>query len=337
MTTTLQRIAIINVGLANAGSLTGCGDGRDATLAASSNTPVGMPSPTSQQPSTRDAHTSSSSLPGEAGRCRLGRTAVPRTRALGVLSAVIAASSAFLLVGCGSSPSPSTPSGRAAATPSARSSVSGNGIAALSVEELLAKTRAACAAAGSVHFVGKSAVSDIDLVITDKGTSGSAVTSGETVRLIVAGTTAYLKADKAFWATHAPSASGATVGELSADRWVSVPTSDAAFADFSQFKSFRWFVDSVLTPAGTMTKESVRKINGIPSVGLADSGRPSRSGILYISTLGKPYIVMIGPGGTAVNTDVFTFGQWGTAIADSAPPAEDVVDLTTLSSASPPA
>lgn len=61
MPTTLQRIAIISMGLIVAGSLTGCGGGSAATPAGTSTTAVAVPSPTSQEtPNPRPGVTTSS-------------------------------------------------------------------------------------------------------------------------------------------------------------------------------------------------------------------------------------------------------------------------------------
>ncbi|MEO8829621.1 hypothetical protein [Lapillicoccus sp.] len=49
MTTNLQRIAFVSMGLVAAGSLTGCGGGSGATPAGTSTIAVGVPSPASQQ------------------------------------------------------------------------------------------------------------------------------------------------------------------------------------------------------------------------------------------------------------------------------------------------
>jgi hypothetical protein len=225
------------------------------------------------------------------------------------------------LSGCGGSSS----GGGSGAT--SAPSASSNGIASMSVPEILDKTATAAKAQKSVHISGKGTNSGqafaIDMTLRNGGGGkGSITIDSDTLNVINTGSTVYIKADKAYWTKYANATAAAVIG----DRWVKAPASDASYADLASLADFMKSIESYLKPTGTPTKGAEKTVAGQPALGLVDSD----GGTLWIATTGDPLPVLIessssGGGGLA-------FADWNKTV-DITPPADaDTLDLGSLSS-----
>jgi hypothetical protein len=232
------------------------------------------------------------------------------------LVAALAAVGVLGLSGCGSSSS--------TAASSAAPSASANGIAALTADQALTKTKETALAQKSVHVAGKvtnaGQMMALDLHL-QKGAPGygSITVGGSTVQIVTTATDVYMKADKAFWTNVGSAAAAAAVG----GRWVKAPASNASFKALSDFTNFDVAVADILKPTGTLTKGTEGTVSGQPALPLKDS----TGGQLWIATTGDPLPIQI-DGQKA--GEVVAFSDWNIPLTVPVPAAADVVDFTKL-------
>jgi hypothetical protein len=222
---------------------------------------------------------------------------------------------AALLAGCATNNNTTAP---AATTPPA-----GNGIAALSADEILAKAKTALAAAKSYHVKGQ-ATSDgslfkADIAFAGKDFGGTVQIQNIPLEIISVTDGLYLKAADSFWASVLPPAQQALAAGFK-DKYVKVNPSVPAFAGLKD--SFDG--GDMLTPEGTVSKGDTKTINGVPAIGLVDSKTKS---VLYIATEGEPFPLRQ-EGGEGGPTDVIDFTDFNGTASVKAPAAANVVDLT---------
>jgi hypothetical protein len=233
------------------------------------------------------------------------------------LVSAVAVSAALLLAGCGGS------SGGASASTSP--TASGNGVAGLTADQILARTTAAARAQTSVHVSGKgSSGADaigIDMTMSKgKGGYGTITLGGSPLQVVSDGTTVYFKGDKAFWTAQASAAAATVIG----DRWLTAPVTNQSFASLAQFADFDSSITGFLSPDGAITKGAQKDIAGAPAVELK-----SGSGSLWVATSGDPLPVQISTGKPG---EELTFADWGTTIDVTAkiPAEKDTIDLSQL-------
>ena len=215
---------------------------------------------------------------------------------------------AVTLGGCGSSSGTEAPAD--------------NGVAALSVTEILAKSSAAVKVATSVHVVGDAGTTSLDLVLTrTQGSSGTITSDGQPATVLVTGDNVFLKADKAFWTK----AGGAVAATLIGDRWVKAPKgADSSFAALANFADYTKFLEGALKPTGDITKGVTKTVNGVPCIGLSST----KGGTLYVATNGEPLPIRIEPpAGTKGGVD---FKDWNTATPLPEPTGDAVIDYETI-------
>lgn len=211
-----------------------------------------------------------------------------------------------------------------------------NGVAELSAGEILQRAEDAARAASSVRVVGDIADegTEVSLDMTYQGSEGAKGTltaEGLTFELLRIADDYYLKADAQTWSglTNEPAA-----GELLADRYVLFPPDDEKLADMASFLDWEDFIDSILEPDGTITKGETREdVNGTPAVGLTSEGSEG-DGILWVATEGEPYPLRIEPSEGSSGEGAIDFLDWGKEFEITAPPADDVVDLSELGGSS---
>ncbi len=231
------------------------------------------------------------------------------------LVTAVAAVGVLALAGCGSSSS----TGASSVVPSPTT----NGVAALTADQILAKSVAAAQAQKSVHIAGtmtaKGQTTGIDLHV-QKGAPGyGSITLGaNTIQVVATATDVYLKANKGFWA----STGGAAAAEVVGERWVKAPISNPAFSGLSDFTDFDKAIAGILKPDGVITKGTEGTANGQAGISLK-----SPTGMLWVATTGDPLPIQI-DSGTAGEAVVFS--DWNVAITVPVPPAADTIDYTKL-------
>ncbi len=241
--------------------------------------------------------------------------------------AALAVTSVLLLGGvaaCSSSTSTSTESPTSVA-PSAEATP--NGVQKESADKILESAKAAAKEATSVKLavVTDSDGTEVrtDLSISDAGSQGTlGQPDGASVEVVSTPDTIYVKGD-AFAQSLGGEAAAQTQG-----KWVSIPTDNPAAQSFTGLNSIDSFVDNVLTTPKSLTKGDEKDLNGTPAIALK-----SDQGTLWVATTGEPYPLQIdAPEGTKGQ---LTLTEWNVPVSISVPPADQVVDITSIASAAP--
>jgi len=204
------------------------------------------------------------------------------------------------------------------------SAPAGNGLEALTADQIHAKAKAALTAAKSFHVNGSGEESGQKLIADVKASGqdlfGSVTIGQAKVELLAVGGQRFMRPNEAFWVT-----SGAkeakTIAAVVGTRWVKLSAKDKDMAELFDIAN----VDGALDPDGKLTKGTGKDIGGTPTVGLVDDGDPG--GTLYIAATGEPYPLKLeGKDGSTT-----TFGEFGATFAEiKAPAAADVLDLDSL-------
>lgn len=218
----------------------------------------------------------------------------------------------LVLAGCGGSTAPG--GGAASSAPAT------NGLEKLTAEQILAKAKAAAESATSVVVSGSlGAGNTVDLVLGAQGAHAKVTQSGETIEIVKTGTDYYIKGDAAFWTKEASAAAATKF----AGKFVKVPATQAAqFADLVTIKAF---FEGALKPEGTVAKGDVSAVGSIKAITLKDT---KDGGLLYISLVGDPLPLKIEKAGS--DGGAVTFTDWNKPVTIDVPPADQVIDLGSL-------
>jgi hypothetical protein len=231
---------------------------------------------------------------------------------------VALAVAATTLAGCQGN-DPAAPTQTASAAPSTPAS---NGVAALTADQILQKSRDALKQAKSFRAKGamrdEGENTDVDLRINGADFAGTMATGAAKLEMLAVGGKRYMKPNEQFWTTVTDAKKGKTLAKAVGDRWISGADSDASFADLFSIGT----VDGLLKPDGAISKGEEKVIAGVPAISLKDAGDTDT--LLWIATTGEPYPVQI------ANTDgaAVVFSGFGEPVTDiTAPPAAKVIDL----------
>lgn len=232
-----------------------------------------------------------------------------------------------LLAGCGSKSADDSQAGTAPSAAPTSAAPADNGIAALTADQILAKTKAAVKAAKSFNVKGSELddgqKSTMNFQVAGKELDGTLAMGKATVEILVVGGGQYMKANEAFWATAGDAKSAPAIAKLIGDRWVKVPNDNKDFGELFSIVN----IDDLLKSDGTVTKGAATQVDGTPVIELIDGGSPS--GTLDVQTVGDPYPVKL----TSEDGSLLTFtGFNGTFPAIKKPAAADIVDLSALTS-----
>ncbi len=230
-------------------------------------------------------------------------------RAYLLLAATVAAG----LTACGAG----TTAGPAASSAQAPAATAGNnGIAGNKPEEVLARTRAALAAASAVRVKGnlptEGQVTAIDLRI-GKGLIGrGTITRGKVrVELLRRGSVVFVRGNAAFHPAGTPAG---------AERlYLRMTTKDAKVADFAQLLDLRAMADELVpksTTGLTLGKEVI--VRGQPAVPLV-----SKDATILVAATGQPRPLQIA-GGAYGRVDYL---DYDVPVRVAEPAAEDMLDL----------
>lgn len=218
------------------------------------------------------------------------------------------------LTSCSSSPGPQPTEAPSAAA--AAPSAGPNGVADLAPTEILAKTEAAMQTATSVTIDLDDGLGESVIRIGPDGSSGALGGDLGATEIVEVAGTVYVKGEGL----------AEQLGVAApADKWVAIPPDDPLAAQFTLFDSPSDFVASsgLLTAETKMTKVGPRDIAGVEAVGLRSKDRT-----LWVAMSGEPYLVAVTPPsgepGSAVLRD------FNVPVNVVAPPADQVVDVTTL-------
>lgn len=240
---------------------------------------------------------------------------------------------ALLLTACGSSGSTSTAgSAPASASATPTPTPTPTPFAGQTADQILAAARKAAAGAKSVHVTGS--VTDdgekieLDMTMASGGLAdGTMTVQGGELTLRRVGKEAYMKGDEKFWAA----AGAGEAATLLVGKWIKMPITQKDFGDFNSFTDLGTFVKESLAPDGAVTRVEGKPFDGVETVGLSD-GTGTDAGVMYVSTGDTPFPLAIEPGPTAKAAagDGIRFSDWDAAVTITAPPADEVVDISKL-------
>ncbi|MFC3737355.1 hypothetical protein [Paractinoplanes deccanensis] len=240
-----------------------------------------------------------------------------------ITGTAIVLASAVALSGCGGNGDSDAKDSPAAAS----STSTGNGVEALTGQEILDKARAALKDAKSYHVAGSMVEegdkTTIDLKIAGEDVVGHVTTKDGKIELLAVGQQRFFRPDPAFWT--AQGAEGKTVAKAIGDRWVKVDPSDTSSADMFSITN----IEDALKNEGTVAKGETKQVDGKKAIALTDSADGKDGGVLYVATEGEPYPLRL-DGPTAADGSL-AFTEYGETFADlKVPAAADVVDLKDL-------
>jgi hypothetical protein len=218
---------------------------------------------------------------------------------------------ALILAGCGGS----------------SSSSSSNGVADKSPAEILAATKTAADAAGSVHVSGSIVSSGSPITLdmhlrAGKGGRGALSENGLSFQLIQTGGTVYIKGSPTFYKR----IGGSAAAQLLQGKWLKAAASSSNFASLGQLTDLRQLVDQTLAKHGSLTKGQTTTVNGQKVVGLTDK---TKGGTLYVAATGQPYPIEITKSGSGGGKIIFD--SWNKPVT-VVPPA-NAIDVAKLQSA----
>jgi hypothetical protein len=206
--------------------------------------------------------------------------------------------------------------------PAGSAAPAGNGVAALSADQILQRATDALGRAGSYRAKGTVDMdgdrSTMDFTMRGADFAGSMSSGTATIDLLAVGGKKYMRPNRAFWVTAAGKKEGRVLADAYRDRWIAGADSDKSFAAIFEVGDVR----TLLEPSGALTKGPAKVIDGVPAVGLVDAGDPGA--LLYVATTGEPYpLQLTGEGGA-----VLAFSEFGTARHEvAAPPPAKVVHI----------
>lgn len=143
--------------------------------------------------------------------------------------------------------------------------------------------------------------------------------------------TYYLKADASYWEDQGGS-HGDVLAQAFAGKWVRLPAQKDGSDDLDQFCKLDSLLASVEEGATVTGKGAPTTHFGGPVVPLQERDGDGTTNVVYVAAEGTPYIVGL------VSTDgegTLHFSGFGKAPRISAPPAKDIVDLTSVGSDAP--
>jgi hypothetical protein len=232
------------------------------------------------------------------------------SRALGPLA--VLAMAPIALSGCGGSSSSSS------------SSSAGNGIDAKTPTEILARAKAAVAAARSAHVSGALSSGgdritlDLDL-LAGRGGRGELSENGLSFELIDVGGYVYIKGSPAFY-THI---AGAAAAQLFAGKWLKAPATSGNFASLASLTNLHSLVETALAGHGTLAKGATTIVDGQQAVPIEER---TKGGALYVAERGPSYPIEIAKQGTSGGQIIFS--SWNEPVSLAAP--ANAVDLSQL-------
>src|SRR5215475_13402959 len=239
----------------------------------------------------------------------------------------VAVAAAALLAGCGGGSGAGGAGSSNPAAPTA-TALAENGVADLPATEILAKAKAALTQASSVHIMGggfsEGQQFALDMRYGTAGAAGSLTANGQVIELRRVRSTVYLEGTEAFWR----SVRGTAAAELLKGRYLEVPANRPDFAELTGFTDLEKNAAELVMPDGEITKGERRTVHGIEAIAL-DS---SKGGTLYIALRGEPYPLQAVSSAEATSgeTGSLDFLDYGVPVTVTAPPADQVVDISKL-------
>lgn len=222
--------------------------------------------------------------------------------------------------------SPASPAVTSAGTAPPASSVApgvDNGVSDLPATQVLERAREVSSRTDSVRIRGdlrdQTRSGTLDVRLSGRNCAGE-VTSPSKFSMVLLGPDLYLRGDDAFWSRVSPQAATLLRG-----KWLKAPSAQPQFANLVRFCDANSLKGSLLGGNPELTKGEPTEIAGTPTVPLK-----GKEGTLYVATQGEPYPLRVEPQTGQQSLGRINFSEWGTVAAITAPPADQVVDVSAL-------
>jgi hypothetical protein len=214
---------------------------------------------------------------------------------------------------------------QAAAAPPSAVAAAGNGVAALSADEILKRSKDALKKAKSFQakgvMVDEGGKNDVDLHVDGDEFAGTMATGAAKLEMVAVGGKNYMKPNEQFFTMVTDPQQGKALATKANGHWIAGEAGDAALGDLFTIGS----VDGLLKPSGAVSKGAEKEIAGVPAIALNDAGDTDT--VLWIATTGEPYPLQIA--NKSGDTLVFSaIGEPATGI--TAPPAAETIASATL-------
>lgn len=226
---------------------------------------------------------------------------------------------ALLLTACGGS---SGSSGGGGASSGGSAGKQASQVQGLPADQVLAKAKQALASAKSVHFTLKTtggsdgdASFDMKLAAGQQAT-GTLGTSGQQIKLVRVGKTAYLSGSEQLLAA-------LSQGKAPAGKWVKMSADTPGLEPLLEFTDLSNGMGTVLKPKGKLTLGTPKAVDGKQTVALVDDD-PKGGGTLYISAEGTPYPLLIE---SSAGKGTATFTEYDAPVTVTPPAASDVITV----------
>ncbi|BCJ50276.1 lipoprotein [Actinoplanes sp. NBRC 14428] len=233
------------------------------------------------------------------------------------VASITLVAAAMTLAGCQNDKAGTTP-------PAGPAAPTGNGVAALTADEILQRATGALKAAKAYHAEGDIDLdgqpTGIDLTVDGENFTASLTSGKAKVDLLDVDGKRYMRPNEQFWVTAMDAPKAKLLAKVIGDRWVTAAEGDQSFAELFSIGSAEEF----LKPTGTLTKGTEKQIGGVPAIALED-----QQATLYIATTGEPYPLRIGGKDGASQV---LFSDFNAPAKPIEPPAPaQVIDLGALS------
>lgn len=222
----------------------------------------------------------------------------------------------------GASASPS-PAASESASPAGTGQPVGkpNGVEDLNPAQILDKAGKAAMKARSVHLIGTSPQTSLDLVVTQDSSDGTRTAGDVTLRTRVVDGVIYLKADEAYWTEAFNAKTAAKIG----NKWVAGELSNPKLKSFKQTSTMGPLMGQFLVSDETAQVGEIGVAQGQPAVPLTGS-----IGTLWVASTGKPYPLLLTSSPDQPEASQVEFTEWDKKVVIKAPPKKQTVSLVDL-------
>ena len=195
-----------------------------------------------------------------------------------------------------------------------------NGVAVLSVNEILDRALQSLRDAGSFRMKGGATDDDVklemDLKFRHEDVIGTMTVDGAGLELIKLGDVVYVKPNEA--GLKRISEGDESVAAFFRGKWLKGSAKRGNLSSFADVVD----LDQLLGPSGGLSKGGPREVNDTPAIGLVDTS--ANGGTIYVATVGPPYPLRIEGDKSSGAID---FSEFGTPVDIQPPPGNEVIDV----------
>ncbi|HQR79723.1 MAG TPA: hypothetical protein PLT68_05860 [Actinomycetota bacterium] len=196
-----------------------------------------------------------------------------------------------------------------------------NGIGDLSPAQILDKAGKAALSARSVHLIGTSPQTSLDLVVTQDSSDGTRTAGDVTLQTRVVDGVIYLKADQAYWTQAFNAKIAAKIG----NKWVAGELSNPKLKTFKETSTMGPLMKQFLVSDESAQVGQAGVAQGQPAVPLTGS-----IGTLWVASTGKPYPLLLTSSPDQPEASQVEFTEWDKKVVITAPPKKQTISLVDL-------